>query len=62
MGQIIIEIDKNGDINVEAVGFKGKMCHSKLQELQPLLGKLMSSKKKAEFYQEDKVRISAKAE
>lgn len=62
MAQIIIEIDKNGEITVEGVGFNGKMCHTKLQELQPLLGQLVSSKKKAEFYREDKVRISAKAE
>ena len=61
-GKIIIEIDKKGQIEVEALGFKGRACHTKLQELQPILGKIIRSKKKAEFYQDEKVRVDVKAE
>ena len=60
--EMIILIDKDGQIEIEAVKYKGKICHSKLQEWLPVLGTLVSTKKKAEFYQDDKVRISAKAE
>jgi len=62
MPQIVIEIDKNGEITLDAQGFKGQLCHTKLTELQAILGKAIASKKKAEFYQDDKVRIEARSE
>lgn len=62
MEQIIIEIDKDGQITVDAKGFKGKLCHTKLHELQPIFGTVVSTKKKAEFYQDEKVRVNVNAE
>jgi len=62
MPQVVIEIDKNGEITLDAQGFQGKLCHTKLIELQAILGQAIASKKKAEFYQDNKVRIEAKSE
>jgi hypothetical protein len=50
MKKIVIEIDKDGTVHMEALGFEGQGCHDALRELQQRLGKEISSTKKPEFY------------
>ena len=58
MKKITITIDENGAIEMEGHGFKGKACQEKMEALIKSLGVTVSSKKKPEFYQEDRRTVS----
>lgn len=51
MKQVTIEIDTDGNIKVEAAGFKGADCEKATKALEEALGKTSDRKKKAEFFQ-----------
>ncbi len=59
MRNITITIDENGAIEVEANGFKGKACEEKLKVFIDALGAPVSSKKKPEYFQEDKLKVQS---
>jgi hypothetical protein len=50
--EIEIVIDEDGTIHMEGINFHGKGCVEMLTRIQHQLGKLVSVKKKAEFYNE----------
>lgn len=58
MRNIVITFDENGAIEMEANGFKGKACEQKMQAFIEALGAPVSSKKKPEYFQEDKRTVS----
>lgn len=58
--EITVEIDEKGEIHIEAAGFKGKGCSIAVDQLSKSLGSVASSKNKAEYYQDPKVKIKQK--
>lgn len=57
MKTIKITVDEEGQIELETSGFKGKSCEQATEAMIKALGMQASSKKKPEFYQEEKPRI-----
>ncbi len=57
MKSITIIIDEQGGIEIEGHGFKGKACEAKMRSFIEALGETTSSKKKPEYFQEDKLTI-----
>lgn len=55
---IEIIIDDDG-IHMDAIGFHGKGCHDVMAKLQAGLGRLKSSKRKPEFF-ENKIQAQNK--
>jgi len=49
--EIIIDIDENGEISMEAMGYQGKGCHEDISKFLKALGNRKSTKKKPEYYQ-----------
>ena len=58
MKSIVIEIDENAEITVEANGFKGKSCEKATAALIAAIGVPASTKKKPEYNQEEKRTVS----
>ena len=56
---IIVDIDESGDVNIEAVGFKGKTCAKATKDLIEALGGESEFTAKPE-YQEVKRGVAAK--
>ena len=52
MKQIIIEVNTDGEVKIEAVGFKGASCERQTAALEKALGTIKSRKRKPEFYQQ----------
>lgn len=55
--ELVIEIDKNGEVHIEALGFKGKGCSIAVDEITKALGTVKKKTIKPEFYQEEKVKV-----
>lgn len=51
MKQVTIEIDTDGNIRVEASGFKGADCEKATKAMEEALGKAGDRKKKPDYYQ-----------
>ena len=49
---IEIEIATNGDVKIEAIGFKGKGCEAATKAIEDALGTTKSRKKKPEYHQQ----------
>ncbi|MHA1250102.1 MAG: DUF2997 domain-containing protein [Candidatus Helarchaeota archaeon] len=59
--KIIIEIDKDGRITADAIGFKGEICLEILKKLLEDLPLIKNIDKKSDFYEgEDQVKIDEK--
>lgn len=52
MKQIEIIINPDGTTEVAAVGFKGKTCEAATKAIEEALGKVTSTKKTPEWYQQ----------
>ena len=50
MAEIIVNIDREGNVSMETKGFKGPSCLKATEELEKVLGKKTSEKKTAEYY------------
>lgn len=48
--QVIVEITPDGEVQIDAVGFKGTACEKATAEIIKALGFPVSKKKKPEFY------------
>lgn len=57
MRSIKLTFDENGNTEVEGFGFKGKACEEKMKQFIDALGTATSSKKKPEYFQEDKTHL-----
>ena len=51
--RIVIEIDKQGKVSVEAFGFKGKSCEKATEDIARLLGEPKEKIRKKEYYLSD---------
>ncbi|MDB6017689.1 MAG: hypothetical protein JWR19_2178 [Pedosphaera sp.] len=58
MKTITVEIDANGQVTIEAAGFKGNACEKATEALEKALGVPSNRKKKPEYYTEDKTQIT----
>lgn len=52
-----IRIDKAGNINVDQIGFSGSSCSGAINDLLNKLNRERETKKKNEFWKEDKVKV-----
>jgi hypothetical protein len=50
MKEIIIEVAPNGQVTIEAVGFKGKSCDAATAAFEDALGTVSDKKKKPEYH------------
>ena len=50
MKQIIIEVSPEGELKIEAVGFKGAACVKATEAFEKALGVVKSKTKKPEYY------------
>lgn len=51
MKQVIIDIGPDGEVRIDAVGFKGKACEKATAAFEEALGKVSKRTKKSEWYQ-----------
>lgn len=53
--KIVIEIDENGEVKIETMGFKGKLCLEESKWIEEIFGKKVSQHlTPAYFMKEDK--------
>lgn len=52
MREIEITIDKNGKIDIEAIGYDGQGCSQDISKLVEALGTEVSRSQKCEYYQD----------
>ena len=57
MRRIILEIDQDGEVNVEAQGYVGKSCMKDTEWLEKLLGKVTKRTFKKEYHEYEVVKI-----
>jgi hypothetical protein len=50
MKQIIVTVTPEGEVQIEAVGFKGNACESATKAIEQALGVKKGFKKKPEYY------------
>ena len=50
MPQLEVLIDEDGNVSIEAIGFKGKACDLATADLEKALGKVKTKNRKKEFY------------
>ena len=55
--EIIIDIDPKGEVDIEAIGFKGGTCEKALAPIEEAIGEVKSRKRKPEFYQKEKAGV-----
>ena len=56
--EIDITIHEDGQVELETKGYRGTKCADDLKEFTDVIGKVEKVKKKAEFYDREKVRIN----
>jgi hypothetical protein len=54
--EILIKAD--GSVKIEAQGFSGSACEQATRALEEAIGKTVSDERTADFYREEKVRVS----
>ena len=59
--QIVVTIDAQGEVKVEAVGVKGSGCQGLTAAIEKALGTVESDTKKAEFYQVGQCQVREEA-
>ncbi len=57
MKQIIIDIDENGEIQIETRGFNGKVCIEESKFIKELLGQETAQKLTQAYYVQNKQTI-----
>lgn len=57
--EISIKIKPDGTVDIDLIGYKGNACEADLKKITKALGMVAKSKKKADYYDENKVRINA---
>lgn len=60
MKQIEIVIAADGQVQIEAIGFKGNACEKATAAIEAALGVETSKKKKPEYYQREEKRQQIK--
>jgi len=49
--QIIVSVSPDGEVSIEAVGYKGQACRKATEALEHALGQVKTYKPKPEMYQ-----------
>ena len=57
MKTILVTVDEEGSVEIEATGFKGKACEAATDAMIKAMGVPVCTKKKPEYYQEDKTQV-----
>lgn len=57
--EISIKIKPDGTVDIDLIGYKGNACEEDMKKITKALGLVQKSKKKADYYDENKVRINA---
>ncbi len=55
--QITIKFDREGEMEIEGHGFKGKACEKATAFIEKLLGTVRNRKKKPEAYKQEQARV-----
>lgn len=58
--EVIVIVDAEGNVTIEAVGFSGPSCLKATEALEQALGTVTSRKKKPEWYQNENVSVGQK--
>jgi hypothetical protein len=56
MQQIKVEIDENGKIEIEALGYEGSSCEEATQWLEEALGFITHTEHKPEYYRQARIQ------
>jgi hypothetical protein len=56
MKQIIVDIDKKGNVKIEAEGYTGASCKTATEFLEKALGKKKKEELKSEYFLEETVK------
>jgi hypothetical protein len=56
MQQIKVEIDENGKIEIEALGYEGNSCEEATQWLEESLGLIVHTEHKPEYYRQARIQ------
>lgn len=56
MEQIIIDIDPDGSLRIDAVGFQGPDCEQATKFIEQVLGTVAQRRKKPEYHQRRQTR------
>lgn len=59
--EIIVTVGKDGEVDLEASGFKGGTCEKALEPIIQAVGQAVSVKKKPEFYQRETEQTKCKS-
>ncbi len=59
MKQIIIAVDFEGNIQVEAIGYKGALCSKATEAIERALGTVTRKTPKPEYYQQNQQTAKA---
>jgi len=54
--KMIVRFRPDGSVELETVGFKGKVCTEFARPFKKALGEVVKEKKKPEYYQQESVR------
>lgn len=58
--EVDFTINPDGTIEIDMIGYKGKMCDTEMKKIAKQLGVVVKSKKKKEYFAETKVRLKEK--
>jgi hypothetical protein len=61
MQHVIVEIDEQGNVKVEAKGVQGQSCAALTKELEQALGTTTADQKKPEYFQRETASVRANA-
>lgn len=50
MKSVLITVDEQGEVRIEAVGFRGSSCKKATEALERAMGTVKASTKKPEYY------------
>ena len=56
--EIEFTIKQNGDVEVDQIGYEGKVCSGDVQDVLNAIGKEKKVTRKKEYYRDQKVRIA----
>jgi acylphosphatase len=54
--QVIVNVDPDGNVKVEAAGVKGQGCQALTRAIEQALGTTTADTKKSEYYQQEQAR------
>lgn len=56
--EIEFKILPDGTVEIDMTGYKGNACEAELRKITRILGEVVKSKKKQEYYETSKVQIT----